>query len=78
MEQQNKSVECEGGMEKVVKLTIMVSLQQSDRLTTGQQRTGANLSELIRFCIDHSLPVAEKYPSLVHIVPTIPPKTDQK
>lgn len=65
-------------MEKVVKLTVMVSEEQAARLTLAQQKTGANASELVRFSLDHSIPIAIAYPSLVHIVPTIPPQTNQK
>lgn len=67
-----------GGMEKVVKLTIMLTEQQAERLSRCQQLTGANASEVTRFCLDHSMPVAIAYPSLVHIIPTIPPQGNQK
>lgn len=63
------------GMEKVIKLTVMLTEGQAAELSRCQQETGANCYEIVRFCIDHSLPSAFAYPSLIHIIPTIPAKT---
>jgi len=67
-----------GEMEKVVKLTVMITESQAERLSICQQKTGANTSEIVRFSIDNSIPLASAYPSLIHIIPTIPANIHRK
>ena len=67
-----------GGMAKEIKLTVMIDEQLDDQLKSDMRAADVNTSDLVRACLHVGLPILRDYPSLIHIVPTVPSKTNQR
>ena len=63
-----------GMAKKDNKVSFFTDDEQMGQLSEALVSLDVNLSELVRACIEMSLPILLDRPALIRIIPTLPPK----